>query len=97
MITTMITLASALIGVVLGLRFRALVLVPVILTATVAIAGFSIAQGYNVGETLGAIVLAAVAIQLGYVATSIRFVRAMRRSRVPKDGPSPTALSGSAR
>jgi hypothetical protein len=92
----MIILASGLVGFALGLRFRALVLVPAIFMATVAIAGFGIVRGNAAGETLGIIVFAAVAMQLAYAVASICFVRAESRPPVPKERPSPTALSGSA-
>jgi hypothetical protein len=88
--------ASALIGFVLGLRFRALILVPATFVAIVATGGFGVARGFGTGETLGAMVLAAVAVQLGYAVASIRFGRAERRPRVAKERPLPTALSGSA-
>jgi hypothetical protein len=92
----MLIFASALIGFLLGLRFRALILVPATFMAIVTMAGFGIARGFGTGETLGAMVLAAVAMQLGYGIGSIRFGRAERRRRVPKERPLPTALSGSA-
>jgi hypothetical protein len=88
--------ASALIGFALGLRFRALILVPATFVAIVTTGGFGIARGFGTGETLGAMVLAAVAVQLGYAVASIRFGRAERRPPVAKERPLPTALSGSA-
>jgi hypothetical protein len=91
-----IILAGALIGFLLGLRFRVLVLVPAVLVASVTIAGFGIARGDGLTDTLAAIVFAAVAMQLGYVVASIGFVRAERPSPAPKERPSPAALSDSA-
>ena len=91
----MITLAitASLVGVVLGTRFKVLILVPVTLLGIVGIAVIGLATGLN--PSWLAIALAALALDLGYLgSTAIRFVVAPALR--PRGIPAPATLSKSA-
>jgi hypothetical protein len=72
-------ITGAVAGILLGLRFKVLVLVPAFLVATVVI----IANGS--GQTLGSIVLTllgtVVSLQIGYIVGSV--LRAFARAHLP--------------
>jgi hypothetical protein len=65
----MITLSTiaALVGVILGLRLTWLFLVPTVAVVLVAIAGFAIMRRSGVDWAMLAMVLAATALQVGYL------------------------------
>jgi hypothetical protein len=58
-------------GILLGLRFKALVLCPAILVAATGMAGAEIAHGNPMWSIAFHIGLVAVALQIGYVGGSI--------------------------
>lgn len=69
----MITLAvcSMLIGSVLGIRFRFLVLLPIIVLGAIGLGTISGAQGAPLSQTITAIVIFATLLQLGYLCTTL--------------------------
>ena len=62
---------AALIGAILGLRFKVLILVPAFVTSSVAIFGTGIAHGDNPSSILLTAVLAITALQMGYTAGAL--------------------------
>ena len=68
---------GAIIGMLLGLRFRVLVLVPAILLATVVI----ILTGHKLGAIVLTLIGTVVSLQLGYIAGSV--LRSLTRSYPP--------------
>ena len=70
MITTLVTTA-ALIGAILGLRFKVLILVPAFVISSVAIFGIGIAHGDNLSSILLTAFFAITALQMGYLAGAL--------------------------
>jgi hypothetical protein len=68
-----ITLAicSTLIGLVLGIRFRFVVLPPIIVLGAVCLAAISSAQGAALSQTIVPVVIFATLLQLGYLCTAL--------------------------
>jgi len=68
-----ITLAvcSMLIGSVLGIRFRFLVLLPIIVLGAIGLGAISSVQGAALSQTITAIVIFAALLQLGYLCTTL--------------------------
>jgi hypothetical protein len=76
-------LVSTLVGAVLGMRMRVLILFPAIGVFFVAIAGLGFVRGEDLGPIAAAMVLAAISLQLGYLAGSTtRF--AIAAARMPR-------------
>jgi hypothetical protein len=81
MIMAGVALVAALIGVVVGIRFQYLFLVLVVAFTLAAIAGFAIVHGRGVEWAIFKMVLAAAALQVGYLCGAVvRFVIAEVRS-----------------
>jgi len=88
----MLTIASLIIGALLGQRFKVFVLVPTIALATVAIAGASLAHGNSAWSTALAAVLVVTGLQMGYLGgMTARLITA--HGSVPRAAP----MHGSAR
>lgn len=62
--------ASGLLGIVLGMCFRVLAMVPVTLLSIVVAAAISIFSGFSGLTMLGSIVITTLALQVGYVCGS---------------------------
>jgi hypothetical protein len=84
---TTLAVCSTLIGLVLGIRFRFLMLVPILFVGSVSLAAISMVQGQTLLQaTLAAVVFAAL-LQFGYVCTALftSVARAPRATRaVPR-------------
>jgi len=80
---TTLAICSTLIGLALGIRFRFLVLLPVVLVGSVALAAISMAQGQTLLQALSAVVVFAALLQFGYVCTALfaSIARAPRAAR----------------
>ncbi|MFT4115729.1 hypothetical protein [Bradyrhizobium sp.] len=68
---TALALGTMLIGMVLGLRFRFVILPPVIFVGAVALAVGTLMMGASAGQMALAIIVFACALQLGYVFTAL--------------------------
>ena len=68
---TTLAVCSTLIGLALGIRFRFLVLVPILFIGTVALAAISLAQGQSFLEGMSAVAVFAALLQFGYVCTAL--------------------------
>jgi len=78
----MLAITAALMGFILGLRFKVLILAPAIVISLVAIFGIGIANGNNPRSILLATLFATTALQIGYLAgIVIRFGVARTRAR----------------
>jgi hypothetical protein len=78
---TILILFSLLIGAVLGMRFRVLILGPIILTSAVAIFVGGAAAGFDLSGLSLAAVLVIVFLQIGYFSGIItRYTMALARS-----------------
>jgi len=64
--TVLLTLSTTA-GILLGLRFKALVLCPVIIVAAIAMAGIGTVTGSSLGAIILHMCLVIVALQMGYV------------------------------
>ncbi|CAN7488082.1 hypothetical protein LJR220_004433 [Bradyrhizobium sp. LjRoot220] len=84
---TTLAICSTLIGLVLGIRFRFLVLVPIVFVGAISLAAMSMAQGQTLLQAITAVVVFAALLQFGYVCSALfmSIVRAPRPARtVPK-------------
>ena len=89
---TMLAMTAMLIGVMLGLRFKVLILVRAIVIGSAATLGIGMAQSDSLWTTLLFVALAITALQMGYLAgTVIRFVSAGARGY--KDSPGIIAVA----
>lgn len=84
----LLTIFSTLVGAVFGLRFKVLIMLRAIACALPLIVGIGLARGDDAWSIVLAMVLAATALQLGYLFGAVtRFVmvwvRISRRSTVP--------------
>ena len=68
---TILALGSMLVGMVLGIRFRFIVLVPVLIAGSLALVMIALTAGETGGRTLLLIVVFAGLTQIGYVCTSL--------------------------
>ncbi|MCK1368254.1 hypothetical protein [Bradyrhizobium sp. 62] len=68
---TMLALGTFLIGMIIGIRFRFVILLPLILAASVVLAAAAMLKGETAGHTALEIVLTACLLQLGYVLTAL--------------------------
>jgi hypothetical protein len=94
----MLVLIGILLGAVLGLRFKVLVLVPVICAALPVVVVAGIARGDGLWQLVLAMIVIATFLQLGYVlGIVVRFV--MVAARAPNRGrvsiPTSAGMSGS--
>lgn len=60
-----------LIGMVLGTRFRVVILPPVIVAGTAALAIYAMLTGASTWDTVQAIIVFAIVLQLGYAFTAL--------------------------
>ena len=58
---------GALIGAVLGLRFKVFILIPAIIVAAIGVAAIELARGDHAGSVPLTIILTATALQVGYL------------------------------
>jgi hypothetical protein len=65
-----LTILSFIFGVVLGLRFKVLALVPAMVLILISVAAAALAQGVDLWRPLGAIALTFIALQAGFFAGS---------------------------
>lgn len=68
---TILALGSMLVGMVLGIRFRFIVLFPVLIVGSLALTAFALMTDETAGRTLLSIIVVAGVMQLGYVCTSL--------------------------
>ena len=66
-----LTIAGFLLGGVLGMRFRVVILIPILIGAVVGLSGTGIALDLGIGSTVVMIVLTATALQVGYLVGSL--------------------------
>jgi len=85
---TMSLIISVLAGMAVGLRFRVLMNIPVIVLAVLSTAAIAVAQNEHGWAILSAIVLSAVGVQIGYLCGT--FAYSMKEAQVPV-APSPAA------
>lgn len=80
---TTLAICSALIGLVLGIRFRFLILVPILFAGSISLAAISMSQGQTVLQAIAAVVIFATLLQFGYACTALlkSFVTAPRANR----------------
>jgi hypothetical protein len=68
---TTLAICSTLIGLVLGIRFRFLVLVPILFVGSISLAAISMTQGQTFLQAISAVVVFTALLQLGYVCTAL--------------------------
>lgn len=68
---TTLAVCSTLIGLILGIRFRFLVLVPILFIGSVSLAVISMMQGQTFLQALSAVMVFAALLQFGYVCTAL--------------------------
>jgi MFS-type transporter involved in bile tolerance (Atg22 family) len=66
-----LALCSILIGSVLGMRFRFIILLPIIAVGSAGLAAISIAQGGTLAQTALVIVVFASLLQFGYICAAV--------------------------
>jgi hypothetical protein len=66
-----LTILSFIFGAVLGLRFKALALVPAMVLILISVAAAALAQGADLWRPLGAIALTFIALQAGFFAGAL--------------------------
>lgn len=69
-VVTTLAVCSALIGLVLGIRFRFFALMPILLLGCLAFAVVSIGQSWPLAQALSAIVVFAIPLQVGYLVSA---------------------------
>ena len=88
----LLSIFGLIVGVILGTRFRVLVLVPVIFFAATTIIAASVAKGFGVGMTLVALLTLLASVEFGYLAGCLgagylfRRVNLRRIAASPADG-----------
>lgn len=68
---TTLAICSTLIGSILGIRFRFLVLLPVVFIGSISLVVISMAQGKTFLQVLSTIAVFACLLQLGYLCTAL--------------------------
>ena len=91
MIMTLVMMA-ALIGAILGLRYKVLILVPAFVIIAVAIFGTGMARSYSPSFILLTVFLAITALQMGYMAGAL-ICSIVGKTRARKDLPSVIAVA----
>jgi len=66
--TTTLGVAAALIGAILGLRFKVLILIPAFVMSSTAVLGIGVAHGTSPWSVLTTAIFVMIALQTGYVA-----------------------------
>ena len=82
----------ALIGAILGLRYKVLILVPAFVLSSVAIFGTGMARSDNPSSILLTVFLAITALQMGYMAGAL-ICSIVAKTRARKDLPSVIAVA----
>jgi hypothetical protein len=91
-----LTILSFIFGVVLGLRFKALTLVPAIVLILISVVAAALAEDADLWRPLGAIALTLVALQVGFFAGAFARLRlAARAARRRSDAADGRTGSGS--
>jgi hypothetical protein len=75
-----LAIGGLLLGAVLGICFKVLILIPIIILILTAISGAAVVFGVSTGATVLSIVLAAAALQLGYFFGSLARIAAAKIS-----------------
>ena len=88
---TLVTMA-ALIGAILGLRYKVLILVPAFVISSVAIFGTGMARSDSPSSILLTVFLAITALQMGYMAGAL-ICSIVAKTRARKDLPSVIAVA----
>ena len=88
---TLVTM-MALIGAILGLRYKVLILVPAFVLSSVAIFGTGMARSDNPSSILLTVFLAITALQMGYIAGAL-ICSIVAKTRARKDLPSVIAVA----
>lgn len=83
---TTLAICSTLIGLVLGMRFRFLILVPILFVGSVSLAAISLAQGQTLLQALLAVMVFGALLQFGYVCTAL-FTSASKAPRAARAVP----------
>lgn len=92
---TIVTLACVLTGMAVGLRFKVLMIMPVIFIAVLFTGAMTVVQGDHAWAIISAILLNAIGVQVGYLCGT--FAHAMLRdSRTPDRAISPSARATTA-
>jgi energy-coupling factor transporter transmembrane protein EcfT len=81
-----LTVISFIFGVVLGLRFRALSLVPAMVLILISVAAAALAQGIDLWRPLGAIALTFISLQAGFFAGTFTRPHLLARDATRRDG-----------
>lgn len=63
---TLLAIGGLLIGAMLGTRFKVIILYPAILLSCFTLVTLSFAQGRTISETVPQLIIASLALQLGY-------------------------------
>jgi hypothetical protein len=87
---TALAICSTLIGSVLGIRFRFIVLLPLVFLGSVGLVTFSIEEGESFLQALSAIAVFASLLQLGYVCSAF-----LRHAATPAHAAGRWSLLGS--
>ena len=82
----------ALIGAILGLRYKVLILIPAFVLSSVAIFGTGMARSDNPSSILLTVFLAITALQMGYIAGAL-ICSLVAKTRARKDLPSVIAVA----
>lgn len=85
---TMSFIISVLAGMAVGLRFKVLMNLPVIVVAVLSTAAIAVAQGEQNWAILSAIVLSAIGVQIGYLCGT--FAYSIKETQLPADSSSPS-------
>ena len=86
---TTLAICSSLLGLVLGIRFRFLILIPILFVGSISLAAISMTQGQSVLQTIVAVAVFSVLLQLGYVCSAL--VRSLARTPRAATGTVPHA------
>jgi hypothetical protein len=81
-----LTVLSFIFGVVLGLRFKPLALVPAMVLILISVAAAALAQGVDLWRPLGAIALTFVALQAGFFVGAFVRPHLVARGAARRDG-----------
>ena len=81
-----LTILSFIFGVVLGLRFNPLALVPAMVLILISVAAAALAQGVDLWRPLGAIALTFIALQAGFFAGAFARPHFVARSAARDEG-----------
>jgi hypothetical protein len=86
---TMLALGAVLIGMVLGIRFRFVILLPVILVGSAIVAAIALYEGESAGHALLGMIAFSCLLQLGYVCTALIAASIFRSEHEEAQKPEP--------